>query len=134
MIVFIADTLVGDGEDLPTAYRGMAFNTFHPLIYKDEVGHNPPIDPNICVVMMEVDSLDPILNHPDYGEGAILYDEPNPYPKNEKPSAAAWGQLRSHLAKLKMKQAEINAAIGNNVNGRTRKEIADALTNWLRNR
>ena len=54
--------------------------------------------------------------------------------KNELPDAAEFGQLRAYLAKNKVKQKDIKEAIGDDVNGRTRGEIADLLRAWLKNR
>lgn len=45
--------------------------------------------------------------------------------------ANEFGQLRACLAKLKVRQADINAAIGNGADGRTRAEVATALIAWL---
>jgi hypothetical protein len=53
-------------------------------------------------------------------------------PPNSIPSAAEFGELRAFLAKKKVSQADINAAIGENVGGRTRAEITNKLIEWLR--
>ncbi len=50
------------------------------------------------------------------------------------PSAADFGQTRAYLARLGLKTAEINAAVGTNVNGRTWAVIGDALIAWLKTR
>ncbi len=50
------------------------------------------------------------------------------------PSAADFGQTRAALARLGLKAAEINAAVGSAVNGRTWEQISQALIAWLRNR
>jgi hypothetical protein len=53
---------------------------------------------------------------------------------NGVPGAAEFGLLRAYLAQRGMSQVQINAAIGNTPQGRTRAEIADALRQWLANR
>ena len=55
-------------------------------------------------------------------------------PSNETPSANEWGKLRSYLAKKGVKQADINAAVGDKVKGRNRHEIVAQLTAWLKTR
>jgi len=49
-------------------------------------------------------------------------------------TSSEWGRLRSFLAKQGLSNAQISAVIGANVNGRRRKEIAQSLMNWLKNR
>lgn len=55
-------------------------------------------------------------------------------PKNEPPPQREWGQLRAFLARKGMSQAQITAAIGDNINGRSRGEIATTLNAWLQGR
>ncbi len=52
-------------------------------------------------------------------------------PKQEVPTAAEFGRLRSLLAKLGLKTAEVSAAIGSAVSGRSRAEIAAGLGKWI---
>lgn len=52
----------------------------------------------------------------------------------DKMTANEFGKLRAALAKLHVSQAQITQAIGGNVGGRTRAEIAAALREWLRTR
>jgi len=52
----------------------------------------------------------------------------------DKMTANEFGKLRAHLAHLGVSQAQITQAIGGNVGGRTRAEIAAALRAWLQNR
>lgn len=52
--------------------------------------------------------------------------------KHDLMPADEFGQLRAQLTKLKVKQADINAAIGTGAQGRTRAEITAALIAWLR--
>ena len=61
----------------------------------------------------------------------VLWDTPNPRPPDSAPDANEWGKLRSYLARAGMSQAQIKAAIGER-DGRTRREIAAALAEWLR--
>ncbi len=49
-----------------------------------------------------------------------------------RPTAAEFGELRAYLAKNKVSQAEIEAAIGKTVSGRNRAEIVELLKAWLR--
>lgn len=51
-----------------------------------------------------------------------------------RPSASAFGQFRSRCAQLGFKQAELNAAVGTKVNGRSWKEISEQLIAWLKDR
>ena len=51
---------------------------------------------------------------------------------NEIPAAAEFGQLRAFLARLGVKQANINAALGATVRGRTRKQITDDLIGFAK--
>lgn len=53
---------------------------------------------------------------------------------DSKPTASAFGQFRAKCAQLGIKQAELNAAVGTNVNRRTWKQIGDALIAWLATR
>jgi SOS response regulatory protein OraA/RecX len=55
-------------------------------------------------------------------------------PKNEQHPAGDWGKLRSELARRGFSQAQIKAAIGDNVDKRNREQIADALKKWLKER
>jgi hypothetical protein len=60
---------------------------------------------------------------------------PNATPRlpGDVPAAAWFGLMRAWLAVHGgMSTAQINKAIGQNVNGRTRAQIADALAAWLR--
>ena len=52
---------------------------------------------------------------------------------NDMPDASAWGQFRSQLAQAGWKQADINAAYGQQVNGRTWKDISDDGVVFLKN-
>ncbi|MGB8644041.1 MAG: hypothetical protein WCF84_02300 [Anaerolineae bacterium] len=52
-------------------------------------------------------------------------------PKGQQPDANEWGKLRSFLAQQKMSQQQIKDAVGQQVNGRTRAQIAQELKNWL---
>ena len=61
----------------------------------------------------------------------VLWDEPNPRPPDAMPPASEWGQLRSFLARQGISQAQIRAAIGQNINGRSRAQIASQLVAWL---
>lgn len=54
--------------------------------------------------------------------------------KDERPSANEWGQLRAFLARNGLSQAQIGAAVGDNINGRSRGDIAAALNAWLSGR
>jgi len=56
-----------------------------------------------------------------------------PKPK-DKPNATNYGKFRSSVAKLGIKQADLNAAVGSTVNGRTWKQISDELIAWLKER
>lgn len=53
---------------------------------------------------------------------------------NDKMTASEFGKLRACLAKLHVSQAQITQAIGGNVGGRTRAEIAAELRAWLQAR
>lgn len=48
--------------------------------------------------------------------------------------ANEFGQLRAYLAQNSVSQAEIDEAIGTAASGRTRSEVADDLTAWLKTR
>ena len=48
------------------------------------------------------------------------------------PTASEFGQLRAWLARQGVKQADIAAAIGNNVKGRSHRQIAAELCAWCR--
>lgn len=91
-------------------------------------------DPNILVLSIngEQSIVDAIVAHPDYGEGAILYDEPNPYSPNGTPEAAEFGKRRSYCAKLGISQARFNAMFGTQANPKTRKTGADNLIAWCK--
>ena len=52
--------------------------------------------------------------------------------KNAPMPANEFGKLRSHLAKLKIKQADIDLVIGTKANNRTRAKITQALKEWLK--
>ncbi|MDX1664835.1 MAG: hypothetical protein R3272_13670 [Candidatus Promineifilaceae bacterium] len=49
-------------------------------------------------------------------------------------TASHFGRLRQRLVQLDVKPTEIDAALGAAANGRTRREIALALRQWLRGR
>lgn len=51
---------------------------------------------------------------------------------DERPDAQEFGRIRSRLARAGVSQATIREWIGDDVRGRTRKEIADALIERLR--
>ena len=51
----------------------------------------------------------------------------------ELPDASEFGQIRAHLAKMKAKQADITAILGDTVSGQTRAQVADKLRVWLKN-
>lgn len=51
---------------------------------------------------------------------------------DERPDAQEFGRIRSRLAQAGVKQATIREWIGDDVQGRTRKEIANALIERLR--
>lgn len=53
---------------------------------------------------------------------------------NESPDAAEFGLLRAHLAGKGVSQAELDAVIGSNVGGRTRAEISNSISAWLKTR
>lgn len=51
--------------------------------------------------------------------------------KEVTPDASEFGQLRSYLARLGVKQADITTVIGTGAQGRTRLQIAAELRGWL---
>ena len=53
---------------------------------------------------------------------------------NDVPAANEFGQLRAYLARNGFKQADINAAIGQTPNGRSRAIIANSLKQWIKNK
>lgn len=53
-------------------------------------------------------------------------------PKNEKPSAAEYGQMVAYLAKHGVKANDIRKQIGSAPNNRNRAEIVQALKEWLK--
>lgn len=53
---------------------------------------------------------------------------------NEKPGASEFGQLIAQLAKLGMTSQVAREVLGNNPNGRTRKEIIQILIEWIKAR
>lgn len=55
-------------------------------------------------------------------------------PANDQMPANEFGQLRAYLAQNSVSQAEIDEAIGTAASGRTRSEVADDLTAWLKTR
>lgn len=57
--------------------------------------------------------------------------KPEKKEKNDVLATNEFGKLRSYLAKLGVRQAEINAAVGTSVNGRSRKELADEIIAWI---
>ena len=55
-------------------------------------------------------------------------------PKNGKLDASELGRLRSHLARMGVKQADIKAAIGDDIDNRDRAAIVAQLRAWLKER
>lgn len=51
---------------------------------------------------------------------------------NEKPSASEFGALIAYLARLGIASQIAHQVLGNNPNGRTRKEIVQNLIEWIR--
>ena len=57
-----------------------------------------------------------------------------PKPSKDVPNAGEFARLVAHLKGRGAKAAELAAGLGGNPNGRTRRQIADALAAWLRGR
>ena len=56
-------------------------------------------------------------------------------PRNQVPTVAEFNQLRSHLqARHGLTAAQVDAVIGPAHAGRTRQQIAQVLTLWLKTR
>jgi len=92
-------------------------------------------NPNVTVVecILSDELMASILAHPDYGEGAILYDLPNPLPPNGKPNANEYGKRRSYFAKnYQTNNAEFAAMFGTQGNPHTRKQGADNCIEWVK--
>lgn len=128
MIVYIADKWIQDG-----LFINPGALAFSPISTYDVTGSEQVIPaPNILVVRVEVESLDAILLHPDYGVGAILYDEPNPYPPDGLPNAAEYGQRRAYFARLGVSNEQFRAMFGEPGSPHTRKVGADNCINWTK--
>lgn len=57
-----------------------------------------------------------------------------PKPPNDTMPANQFGQLRAYLAQNRVSQIEIDEAIGTSAAGRSRSQIANELTAWLKTR
>jgi hypothetical protein len=135
-IIYVADRLIDLGQDdlggggyVPAITQAIAVEsmTLEPMGVIGDL----PTDPNIIIVAIIAD-ISAVEQHPDYGPGAILYDDPNPYPANGKPDANEYGKRRSYCAKLGIGQAQFVALFGSNANPKTRKAGADNLIAWQR--
>ena len=61
--------------------------------------------------------------------------QPTTKVRKDVPAAAEFGRLRSHLARMGVKQAELGRdAIGDDIDNRNRAEIAARLRAWLKER
>lgn len=89
--------------------------------------------PNSIVVEVENGS-GLILDIESDNDYYMLWDEPNPKPPNEPPSAAEWARQRVFMIKQGYTTQDINEAIGQTPHGRNRNTIANDLIGWLKNR
>jgi hypothetical protein len=131
MIVFadIITPWTGDGtEDDPNRPRLMDNYRFG---FTDKTGQPSgalPPQPNIFVINVKVE--DTVLAQIDAdAEYYVLWEGDE---QDASPGAQEFGQLRAYLGQQGMDQEDINAAIGQSANGRTRLEITDDLITWLK--
>lgn len=92
---------------------------------------SPPPDPNTIVLEAIIDDLTFNTVSSD-NDLYVMWDAPNPRPPDDIPGAAEFGLLRAYLAQNGWKQAQINQAIGQGVNGRNRRQIADELRTYIK--
>lgn len=52
--------------------------------------------------------------------------------RTDRPTAAQFGTFRARLAQMGITAAQMNAAVGATVSGRTWEQIADKLIAWLK--
>jgi len=100
----------------------------YPVLDYHQSDWSPPMTPVVVgSIVVTQATLDLILADANY---FVMWDDPNPRPPNGPPDAAEFGLLRAYLARAGMSQKQIKAAIGER-DGRTRREIAAALAEWL---
>lgn len=122
-----------DNSNAPQAALDFAFAW--PARWQDVTGQAaPPPNPNLVVMAVWLESLDAVLAHPDYGPGAVLYDEPNPFSPDGLPDAAEYGQRRAYLARLGMSNAQFRALFGNPGNPLARGAGAANLIAWCKSK
>ena len=131
----IATEWVGNGT-VDNPFRPQLADDYALLSWHDATGQAAsalPGDPNLfnIVVLVDEDVLNSIEADSNYN---VLWRPGRRGPKNAPPSRNEWGQLRAFLARKGMSQAQIVAAIGDDINERSRGEIAATLTTWLKER
>jgi len=99
----------------------------------DVVGESPPGQPVVVESLMGDVVLQQIIDSSNYGPGAVVWDEPNPYPPGGTPGAQEWALMRAFLNRW-MTPQEISEAIGLTPHGRSRLEIGNELITWLKDR
>lgn len=141
MRIYIVDNYVGDGLSPETAYRPAILDAgiLSPgdtmsIQPSDHQAHQLIPNPNILVLWIDCQpaTLAAIEGHANYGEGSILYDDPNPYRHDEKPNANEYGKRRSHFAKLGVGNAQFRAMFGDPGNPHARKVGADNCIAWTK--
>ena len=127
ILATIITPYTGSGID-DDPYRGRVLDDY-PLNGYTQSFYSPPNEP-VIVASVVIDDADFAALEVD-NDYHVLHDTPNPRPPDGAQDANEWGKLRSYLAHAGMSQAQIKAAIGER-DGRTRREIAAALAEWLR--
>lgn len=137
--IYLLDKYAGDGSE-PNPYRPACidalFGVWHVVTDQPTQADGTEIIPNPNVVIVQIsdgaDLIAAIENHPDYGPGAILYDEPNPYPANGKPDANEYGKRRSYCARMGISQTQFREMFGTQANPNTRQVGADNCQAWIK--
>lgn len=121
---FVLTAWVGDGLTIETAYSPAVTADYGPCTYSDVTGQPGPNlspDPNLFVVRLDCDLA--IIDQIDVDAAYFVVRRET---RVGVPSEEEFERLRVYLG------ANADAAIGPNLNGRTRTVIEDDLREWLK--